>query len=182
MEANKYRHHYVWKKYLEPWTNDGKLWCLREGKIFNPNTDNIAHEKGFYKLREVSDAALKFLIDFASSSGSEDSKRVQNGWIQMLTVVFEYKRQAISIGIDDDEFWIEIDRLINNTQENLHMGIETAVAELVQRLLEGDTSFYEQDELCMEFINYLAFQQLRTKKVAKPDKVIRSEARRRRSW
>lgn len=42
------RQHYVWRKYLEPWTTKGKIWCRRESKIFSADLMNVAQERDFY--------------------------------------------------------------------------------------------------------------------------------------
>lgn len=49
----KKRQHYVYQKYLEPWTNKGQVWCLFNRTNANPvNTINIGQEKYFYQIKD----------------------------------------------------------------------------------------------------------------------------------
>ena len=45
------------------WTNSNKkLWCLREGKIFDVKTRTIAFEKDFYFIATLNDKEKEFII------------------------------------------------------------------------------------------------------------------------
>ena len=57
----KRHHHYVWKKYLEPWTADGQIWCLMNGEIFPTNPKHIGQARDFYNLKELSDEDIAFV-------------------------------------------------------------------------------------------------------------------------
>ena len=54
--------HYVWKNYLKPWCNkNGKIICKKDGKIIEVNTNKIAAENYFYKLKKITNNDLKFI-------------------------------------------------------------------------------------------------------------------------
>ena len=43
--------HYVWRHYLESWTQDnGRVYCMRNGRVFPTNPINIMKQRDFYKL------------------------------------------------------------------------------------------------------------------------------------
>lgn len=45
------KQHYVWEFYLKAWCFEGnKVWCNRNGNIFNTSTENIAQERRFYEI------------------------------------------------------------------------------------------------------------------------------------
>ena len=63
----KRRQHYVFQAYLREWLDqDGKLWCLRDAKIFHTDTNNVAHERDFYRVGQLNDDEIKFLKLFLS--------------------------------------------------------------------------------------------------------------------
>jgi hypothetical protein len=72
METNKKHQHYVWKKYLNPWTTDGKLWCKRNGIIFNPSLENIAQERYFYATAPLNEIELKLATEFIKRTPHEN--------------------------------------------------------------------------------------------------------------
>ncbi len=52
-ENDKKRQHYVWRHYLQPWTNSDQVWCKRDGKIFQSSLMGIAQERYFYKVERL---------------------------------------------------------------------------------------------------------------------------------
>jgi hypothetical protein len=43
----KHRQQHVWQYSLEPWTGNGKVFCVTDGKLCRPNTKNVAVERSF---------------------------------------------------------------------------------------------------------------------------------------
>ena len=45
------KQHYIWEFYLKAWCFEGnKVWCNRDGNVFNTSTENIAQERRFYEI------------------------------------------------------------------------------------------------------------------------------------
>jgi hypothetical protein len=57
----KRRHHYVWRYYLGAWVLNNKVFCLMNGKIFEPNPIRVGIEKDFYAMSELSDEDIIFI-------------------------------------------------------------------------------------------------------------------------
>jgi hypothetical protein len=53
----KRRHHHVWQNYFHPWTADGALYCLQDGRIFRTGTRVVAVQMDFYKLPRLTTQA-----------------------------------------------------------------------------------------------------------------------------
>jgi len=65
----KRKHHYVWEHYLKAWETGGKVWCARGEKIFPSSTENIAHSRDFYRLKELSDSDVDLVKRLIASMG-----------------------------------------------------------------------------------------------------------------
>lgn len=88
----KRRHHYVWKKYLEPWTTDGQIWCLTNGEIFRTNPKNVGQARDFYKLKELSDEDIAFIFKLATAPGPPLLEELNGDWIKSFNSIFKVKR------------------------------------------------------------------------------------------
>jgi hypothetical protein len=157
----KRHHHHVWQHYLTPWTTNGAIWCLRDGRIFLTGTPAAAVENDFYKLHKLTledIALLKMLFD----GGHPLSKKTHVELLDKLMVPFRMARQMKS----------PLDRVLINQYvlyyasevlEEHHTAIETSFIPSLQSALNGDISFYMDDEQCNPFLNYLSTQYWRTK-------------------
>jgi hypothetical protein len=117
METNKKRQHYVWKKYLKPWTINGKLWCKRNGIIFNPSLENIAQEKYFYATTPLNEVELKLATGFIKRTPPENHSLL----IKMLA-------QYTYIGNGPSDY------LRKNGIENYHERIEHSIDNALELL------------------------------------------------
>lgn len=58
----KRRQHYGWRHYLRAWLdNNGHLYCSKAGKVFKSNLANVAQERNFYGLKELSAREISFI-------------------------------------------------------------------------------------------------------------------------
>ncbi len=56
------KQHYVWEFYLKAWCFEGcKVWCRRNGKIFNTSTENVAQERRFYEITPLTKDEIGFI-------------------------------------------------------------------------------------------------------------------------
>jgi hypothetical protein len=90
----KRRQHYVWRHYLEAWAPHGKLWCHRLGEnVFSTSTQNVAHERDFYRLCEMSEFDLLVVRKLVIEGLAPDLRKIAERWIPHFTFFFKLKRQ-----------------------------------------------------------------------------------------
>lgn len=167
---NKKNQHYVWQKYLEPWTKDNKILCLRNKKdIINPNTRNIASEHHFYKINNITYNDCQLIRGIFIDRKHEPLKTLLEGWILPVEkVLIEYDKLVKGERVIED---IEKhkDLLFKNVLEELHTDVESGGTNGLNKIHSGDLSFITtsdyDDETDINFITYLSFQYFRTKKI-----------------
>ena len=157
----KRRHHTVWQQYLKAWTVDGVIWCLQNGRIFCAGTPAIAVEKDFYKLQQLTPEDID-LIKLFFGQGHPLAVRNHANFLNMVMAPFQLTHQVPKDkrpGIDR-----LLDQYASNVLEDYYSGIEASFIPLLERALGGDISFYDDDEDCIPFLNYLCTQYMRTKR------------------
>lgn len=161
----KRRHHYVWRYYLKAWTTNKKIWCCREGEIFNPNTMGIAQKRDFYKLKELTTQDIhiinKFFIEPTDEVFHEGSKM----WVELFSWIHSVKndlseRDAENVDVDN-----YIDEIIHNFEEDIHGRIEQNSKKYLDLILNEDVSFFETKKGCIDFSYFIAVQLVRTEKM-----------------
>ncbi len=159
----KKRQHYVWRKYLTPWTTENKIWCLREGKIFNTGLMNIAQEKYFYEIKKLSKNDILFLQNFVESISSGIIREANLKWVDLFSFVHRFEKMVKKEGSLTEKLEENINQLVKNLNEDSHNFIENQSIDYIEKLLEKDSSFFENEEDRGKFLVYLVAQYLRTK-------------------
>jgi Protein of unknown function (DUF4238) len=157
----KRRHHHVWQKYLKPWTTDGAIWCLQDGRIFSTGTANIAVEKDFYKLRNLRGDDIKLLqILF----GKAHPLNVKNHAHLLNRLMMPFQIAEWMRGTQHYAKIVQhVDVYASNVLEDYHAGIEAWFIPSLEGALNGDISFYHDDDRCIPFLHYLCTQYMRTR-------------------
>lgn len=177
MNQTTKKQHYIWRSYLAPWTDDrsktGKLWCLREKKIFFVSLTNIAHENYFYGIRELSALEKRVIYEMAVKNTGGSQRKTNEGWLQLYCAPFDSADETARL-------WSLAGRPMDRAEilahenfkawtaegiELLHGHIETAGAEYLERLRQGDLSFWESEESRDQFSFFLCSQYFRTKRI-----------------
>jgi len=162
----KRKQHYVWRYYLRSWSENEKIFCLRDGKIFESNLMGVANKRDFYRLKELNLDDIKFIKKFAIDPSPPHLQKLHYNLIkQFNSIPFELKSYVDSKGIDDSKLKGEIDKAINNLEEDLHGGIESSAIKYIDSILREDIKFFNTDEGKMEFIYFLCVQYMRTQKI-----------------
>ena len=156
------RQHYVWQHYLEGWQRtDGRVVCLRDGKVFNVNPRRILVERDYYKLSVLTRSDVRILDAFArrvhprlykvNTAFLRDMVHIANAnaIIQQSNAPRDDKKYARSLVID--------------IQEKLHAGIERGALPIMRELRQRRTDFLSDDAKTITFYNFLAHQYFRTK-------------------
>lgn len=167
---NKVNQHYVWQKYLEPWTIDNKLTCLRNKKdIFCPNPRNIASQRYFYRINGISENDCNLIRKIFIERTVEPMRSILERWILPIEDLLKVMKNvdaevAVKIALKE-----ETDLYLKNILENLHMKIENDGITGLLKLQAGQISFLlengEDQTEDVDFISYLSFQYFRTKKM-----------------
>jgi hypothetical protein len=160
MITKKRRQHYVWKHYLEPWTTNKKIVCMRNDKVFTTALENIAQEKDFYRLNELTSDELIFLQEFFNDLPTP-LKILADNWIKIFNYVFDVKNAFSNAKLSknpDKDF----DVLINNAEEELQSKYENIGDKYLNMLRTEKTDFYKDDQSNCEFTTYLTMQYFRT--------------------
>jgi hypothetical protein len=158
------RQHYVWRKYLRAWAPNDQIWCLRENNIFNTNLMNIAQERDFYKLRDLTHEEIKFLDDFCNVQ-REPLRTTNLRWVKYFTATFELQRGLIAKGLPAKEIMRFINEAAIKQEEELHGRIEQDAVVNLDALLAGDASFFKISDEKIKFLYFLCVQYTRTKKL-----------------
>lgn len=161
----KRKQHYVSKFYLKAWCENDRFYCLRAGQIFVAHVNDIAQQRDFYRLRELTAADIELVKRLAIDPSPEHLRPFHSRLLN------EFARIPALRGIVDahpdasEEERQFLDEAVNNLEEELHSGAEGRGAPLIAAMLQGDTSFYQDSRLCADFLHFLALQNMRTKRV-----------------
>ncbi|EQD49444.1 hypothetical protein B1B_11634, partial [mine drainage metagenome] len=110
------RQHYVWRKYLEPWTTlkgrARQIWCLRRESAapINPGIKNVAVERDFYRLRDLEQGDVEFVRTMGISPNTNPrAKRTNEGWISKFETFFGLYRALKNRARSDPQQLIDLD-------------------------------------------------------------------------
>ena len=159
----KHRQHHVWQSYLEPWTADGKVFCLLDGRICRPNTRNVAVERHFYKLHRLTETDLAFLKLFIIDTGPAHAKSLHEEFLGLLLAPRAFVEQYRDMLKNSEEMEAFLEAQEINVLEDYHASIENSFAKTLEEVRKGNISFYSNDAECIVFARYMATQFMRTK-------------------
>jgi Protein of unknown function (DUF4238) len=164
MTDPKKRQHHVWKHYLNAWEVEGRVSCLVEGgKPFQTDPVNLAVEKNFYKLVKLDEADEKLIRWLVIDTAQPLTKSLHEDFLKRLVMpmrVVEANRQRIT---NLEEVEQELDAYRCNILEDHHWIIEDKFTPLLDRIHQGDISFYEDPAQAINFCFFIAMQHMRTK-------------------
>lgn len=161
----KRKHHYVWKHYLKSWTQDEKIFCLRQGKILHTDLNNVANERDFYKLRILSKEDLYWINKLVIENSPKFLQSLHKQFVTTYNFPFIIREMLQQRNDDSSELFHTVDELIHNFEENAHCIIEESGLPFIEELLNKNLGFFDHEERMMEFIHFLSAQYFRTKKI-----------------
>lgn len=164
--------HHVWQYHLKAWANQkDQVWCLQKGKHapFPAHTKNVASERFFYEVLELSEADEQYLNWVINRSNDENLRRINRGWIDTLQTPFKLRKSLTTLPLSEEgraEVERELFKIEKTLGEDLHGDMEQRGKPLLNSLREGKEIFLRNDdEMRMTFINFLCFQYFRTSKI-----------------
>ena len=160
----KRRQHHVWQHYLKPWTQAGALFCLSGDRVFATGRTVIAVETDFYRLHDLTEGEATFAFELVSQGihpiARASNKRFLDGILAPMRFVRMHGDKLKVPQIDQ-----MIDEYKSNVIEDYHANVEADFLPLIERLQNGDVSFFADDRGAIDLINYLCLQYLRTKPI-----------------
>jgi hypothetical protein len=173
----KHRQHHVWQRYLKSWANKNILFCLRDGNIFRANTINIAQDRDFYKLPNLTKEEIALARFLVGAKAHPSAKALHDQFLAKITApitIFERLRMLLTTTAAVDA---ELDHYKTNALEEFHAGIESSFTPLLDRICAGDISFYDNDNDCITFVHFICVQYMRTKAIRERTLKLNKEAK-----
>jgi len=161
-QRKKRKQHYVWEHYLSGWASGCQLWCRHGGRRFKASTNDVAQERDFYRLQEITDADLAFVERIAIAGTDPLLQPLAREWIAPFHHLFVRKREYERQGRRLPDFESRLEIAINNVEEDLHAYIESAAVPILADLRAAQVSFMGDDESAIDFVRFIAAQYTRT--------------------
>lgn len=166
------RQHYVWQKYLEPWTTkSGKpqqLWCLRRDATapIRVSPKNVAVERDFYRLLELQPGDADFVrwVAFGPKTNSE-LRELNEGWLSGLEALLGLQRVARARAQGKPDLLALLDDQMIQFEEDAYARLEGDAVSNLAALQLGDVSFFDVEQQAVSFSYFLAQQYFRTKAI-----------------
>ena len=161
------RQHYVWRRYLAAWCVGDTVWCARfkEGKIFPSNPINLAVERYFYGLTDLTDDDVKLIQRIVDRATIPGLKEANTRWVELYDLMFKLVRLGRTLHADDPEMLAQITTLLTQLEERALSRTEGESTVFLDALIAGDVSFYDDPDQASQFLIFLMQQYFRTKKV-----------------
>jgi hypothetical protein len=150
-------HHFVPKLYLRAWAPDEHIYCLQNGEVTPRHLKNVAAEKYFYKLNEISPEDAQFIEGLLIKDSPEGMKESHRFLLHAFTVphiakrtLEERKRLIEESGetVDENAFresMTFIDQQIVELNKNYHGSIENLFRPILESMRGGDLRFLEEE-------------------------------------
>jgi len=159
--VGKKLNHFVSRFYLGAWADGDYIFCLMRGKVFRPNLMGAASENYFYRLQELTDDDLRFLRRFIDDS-PEPMREGHRQIVQIHMAPIVAKKVLEEEGGTQEQFNLA-EKLIRDTNEDLHTAIEEKFNPFITSMIQGDMSFLEAADTRARFYGGLCMQYARTK-------------------
>lgn len=159
----KRRHHYVWARHLKNWSNgSGNVYYVtKKGRIAHDSIRSIMASDYFYKTSHLSEKHIQLYKALSKKSSQvlqEQHARTLESFLEIQRISNLYEL----INIKDKEGSLAIEALRCNTLENMHSQYENDAREVIDQLLNGDTSALEGGEKLFQLMNFMGHQISRT--------------------
>ncbi len=166
MSDKKRKQHFVWEHYLSEWARNGHLFCDREGARFSPSTGNVAHERDFYRIHDLSDEDVAYVRAIAERL-PEPGPMLAKSWIDFFQLPTKFRRLYESGSARSSDIEKKLDTLYNNLEEDLHCKFEGDAVPLLALLKKRDASALSHEIMGQRAMMFLALQYQRTPRMVK---------------
>ena len=146
MDKIKKKQHYVWRKYLKPWTQGNKIWCKMNEKIFQTSLVNIGNETYFYEVEGLNETEEKIIYTALKKFPKENLP-------VLMDILVNYRLFSE---------YSDISR--KNGLENYHNFIENMFDPILENVYKRNLAFLKNDYYRANFSYFIGLQYTRTKK------------------
>lgn len=151
------RQHYVWRNYLRPWASYDKIWCKRNGSVFNTGLMNIGQERDFYATNTISQDEVDYILQYSKHRHNGDLTSANKDFVNFYKSVSDLRSQPNRTA--------EVSALLIEFEEGIMGVIESQGSAYLPLLQKEDASFFKADEHRADFAHYLMIQFVRTKRM-----------------
>ena len=166
----KRRQHHVWQHYLNSWTIDGRICCLKGGDIFATDTINVAVQRDFYKLHKLTQVDIGLLRTLIIDHAHPLLKINHEEFLTLITAPVRFVENNRNKLRNIEKIDALLDVYMTNVLEDYHERIEHSFEPLLDRIINNDITFYSNEDSCITLFNFVSTQYMRTKKLK--DKTI----------
>jgi hypothetical protein len=159
----KRRHHYVPKFYMEPWAEDGRIFCLRKGQIKRLGLNDVGVEEDFYAVSDLTTEDIEVLRKGVIAPSNEWARKIHESLLRDFSQVAEANRLLKHRPEMADEVKNVIREIVSNLDENYHEAIEHDLQYALGCMLSGSVKFFSDVSVAGSFLRALALFSLRTK-------------------
>lgn len=175
MKVNKVpkKHHYVYRKYLAPWTDtkksNGSIWAysLCEGKVFHSSLIGVAQQRYFNEFQRLTELE-KFVVYFIAKAVNDPYAKLNKPFMDSLNALRYFSilgTEGMSLDTEsNNDIEIRNKNIRINLGEDSHGFYESKGLPYLLSLLEGDITIIEENSELFNFLFFLLIQYSRTKK------------------
>lgn len=160
----KRRQHYVWRSYLSAWAVRDKIACRRHGSDYIANIRDVANQRDFYRLKDLSEVDLQVLESIVEQS-PETSQPMHRDLIAAFWHIVRSSATLAARPNADPADVAALDEIVNNVEEDMHASVEDRAVPVLASLRRGNVDFLGDEQQAISFYHFLAVQTLRTKAV-----------------
>jgi hypothetical protein len=159
------KQHYVNQFYLEPWTENGQLASMIRGKILPNALANVANQRDFYEVAELSSEDITFLKHVVIAPSPDGVKPILEELLYSYALVgAAHRRLAEDANLSEKELQV-LRNLKLEFDEKYHAKIEEDLHTPLRQMRKGGTDFFEDVNLVGPFFRSIALQYFRTKRM-----------------
>ncbi len=141
------KQHYIWEFYLKAWCFEGnKVWCNRNGNIFNASTENVAQERRFYEISPLTKDE-KGLIEAGINSIPKENRNILK--LKLINLI---------------EYGLYSDNTRKNALESEYADMEQRTVSILQSIRNGAIDVLDNQYKKNIFSIFLGMQYTRTPK------------------
>lgn len=164
--------HYVWRHYLDAWAQAGSFWCYRQQtrKLFPTKPKAVGNETYFYEIHKLTSGDIAFLEFFIDRAADQRLRDLNREFLRLSQRSFQIREQLQHADLPS-EAKVALKRELQISEKTLgeqyHTSIENKTIGILSCLRRQDTTFYDNTQLCGDFLYFLCHQFFRTARVRK---------------